>query len=106
MKRIEAIIGPDTVSNLCEALSAAGVRDVTVSSVERRESGQEWVHVVRSAAYKENTRVRARVEVIANDADADTVVQFMRTAAASGGGGQIFIHNVADIISIGTAGHF
>ncbi len=100
MKRIEAIIESDVVADLCSDLETAGLRDVTVSSVERRGSGQEWIHLVRSRSFKESARKQSRVEVIVSDAEAARAVEIMRCAAESRGSGEIIIHNVADVIRI------
>lgn len=103
MKRIEAIIRPEKVSEVCAALDKAGHPGVTVSSVEKRDNRQGWMNLVRSAACRVHVLARARVEVEVNDTEADRVVQTIRAAAVTGGqgDGKIFIHDVTGALWIG-----
>ena len=104
MKRIEAIIRPDKVADVCAALDGIGQHGVTISSVEGRGHAQTWVHHVRSASFRDNVRARARVEVVARDEDAPGIIDSIRNAAVTGsaGDGNIFVHDLADVIRIRT----
>ena len=104
MKRVEAIIRPTRVPEVCDALAMTGHPGVTVSLVEGRGNEQSWVHHVRGGAYQESLRSRARVEVVVADQDAGMIVDAIRNAAFTGevGDGKIFIHEMADVIRIRT----
>ena len=104
MKRIEAIIRESKVSEVCAALDRVGHPGVTVSSVEGRGKQKGWVHRVRSMAFNVSLLSRARVEVVATDEDAGTIISAIRGAAATGevGDGKIFVHDMAEVISIRT----
>ena len=104
MKRIEAIIRPEMASAVCAALETAGHPDVTLSQVAGHGEHKGWVHHVRSASYTENLQNKTRVEVVAKDEDADTIINAIRDAALTGeaGDGKIFVHNMANAIRIRT----
>ena len=104
MKRIEAIIRPAKVSDVCAALDRAGHRGVTISSVEGRGSQQGWTNQVRGVARKMNIISKARVEVVVQDDDADKIIKTIRDSALTGkvGDGKIFVHDMAEVIRIRT----
>ena len=104
MKRIEAIIRPGKVSEVCTALDKAGHPGVTISAIEGRGKHAGWVNQIRGISYKVNLVTKARVEVVTNDEDADNVVKTIRDAALTGsaGDGKIFIHDMADVVRIRT----
>ena len=104
MKRIEAIIRPTKVSEVCAALSKAGHPGITISEVEGRGNQKGWVNQVRGASYEVSLLTRARVEVVVNDEDAGAIVKAIRDASLTGevGDGKIFVHDLADVIRIRT----
>ncbi len=103
MKRIEAIIRPAKVADVCRALKTISHDEVTISSVEGRGSGQGWTHHVRSASFTDSARERSRLEIVVRDEDAGRVIGAILEAAATGGegDGEIFVHELADAIRIG-----
>ncbi len=104
MKRIEAIIRPTKVSEVCAALEQAGHSGVTVSTVVGRGSQQGWKNQIRGISYGVNMLAKSRVEVVVNDEDADGIIKAIRAAAVTGevGDGRIFVHDMADAIRIRT----
>ncbi len=104
MKRIEAIIRPAKVSDVCDALDKAGRPGVTISEVEGRGGEKGWIHQIRGMSYREKLHAKARVEVVVKDEDADAVIRVIRDAALTGdvGDGKIFVHDMADAIRIRT----
>ncbi len=104
MKRIEAIIRPAKVADVCEALDKAGHAGVTISAVEGMGLHQGWTHHVRSMTYTERVLAKARIEVVAKDEDAGSIINAVRAAALTGkeGDGMIFVHDLADAIRIRT----
>jgi len=104
MKRIEAIIRPEKASEVCAALARAGHPEVTLSHVEGQGDQKGWINHVRCATYAVSLLTKTRVEVVAKDEDADTIIKTIRDAALTGevGDGKIFIHDMADAIRIRT----
>ncbi len=104
MKRIEAIIRPTKISEVCAALDRAGHPGVTISEVEGRGSQKGWLNQVRGASYEVRLLTKARVEVVVKDEDAGKIVRAIRDASFTGevGDGRIFVHDIADAIRIRT----
>ncbi len=104
MKRIEAIIRPGKVADVCEALDRIGHAGVTIWGVEGRGGGQGWKHHVRSVSYTDIVRDRSRLELVVRDEDAGRVIGAILEAAATGGegDGEIFVHELANAIRIGS----
>ena len=104
MKRIEAIIRPAKVGEVCAALDKAGQPGVTVSMVEGQGSQKGWINQVRGVAHTVNMLVKARVEVVVADDHADAIIKVIRDAALTGavGDGKIFVHDLANAIRIRT----
>ncbi len=103
MKRIEAVIRPEKVTDVCAALDKAGVPAATVSSVEERNDHPGWTRIVRNLSYTVTSTARSKVEVVVNDLDVDRTVATISAAAATGNpeDGTIYIHDVAGVITIG-----
>jgi len=104
MKRIEAIIRPEKVSEVCAALDNVGYPGVTLSQVEGHGDQKGWVNHVRGMSYKVSMLSKTRVEVVTKDEDADKIVKAILKAALTGevGDGKIFVHDIADVIRIRT----
>ena len=104
MKRIEAIIRPGKVSDVCAALDRVGHPGVTISAVEGRGSQAGWMNQVRGVSYAVSVHAKTRVEVVVKDEDAATTVNAIRDAALTGevGDGKIFVHDMAGVIRLRT----
>ncbi len=104
MKRIEAIIRPAKVAEVCDALEKTGHSGMTVSAVEGRGNQKAWVNQIRGSAQEVSLLARARVEVVARDEDVDLIINAIRIAALTGevGDGKIFVHDMANAIRIRT----
>jgi nitrogen regulatory protein P-II 1 len=104
MKRIEAIIRPTRVSEVCAALDRVGHPGVTISAVEGRGSQQGWINHVRGVSHNVSTLTKSRVEVVVKDEDADKIITAIRDAALTGevGDGKIFVHDMVTAIRIRT----
>jgi nitrogen regulatory protein P-II 1 len=104
MKRIEAIIRPEKVSEVCEALDSVGHPGVTLSQVGEHGDQKGWVNHVRGRSYTVSLLSKTRVEVVVKDEDADRTVKAILKAALTGevGDGNIFVHDIANAIRIRT----
>jgi nitrogen regulatory protein P-II 1 len=105
MKRIEAIIRPEKVSEVCAALDTVGHPGVTLSQVERHGDQKGWVNHVRGILYKVNLMSKTRVEVVVKDEDADRIIKAIFNAALTSEAedGKIFVHDIAEVIRIRTS---
>ena len=74
MKLITAIIQPHKLDDVKEALAAAGVHGLTVSEANGYGRQRGHTEVYRGAEYTVDLIPKIRVEVLSDDADAETLV--------------------------------
>jgi nitrogen regulatory protein P-II 1 len=104
MKRIEAIIRPDKVGGVFNALKTIGHPGVMVSEIEGHGNQEGLKIQVRGNTYKVDLVTKARVEVIVKESEVDVIIDAIRAAAFTGeiGDGKIFIHPVDDAMRVRT----
>ena len=104
MKLITAIVKPSKVDDIKRALQADGVHGMTVS--ETRGFGRQKGHteIYRGAEYTVDFIPKVRIEVLADDADCDHIVDLIVTTANSGsiGDGKLWVTPVETVVSIRT----
>ena len=104
MKLITAIVKPFKLDDVKDALKAVGVQGITVSEV--RGFGRQGGHTetYRGSEYAIDFVPKVRIELVVDDSQVDSVVDTIRTAAATGkiGDGKIWITDVSNIIRIRT----
>jgi nitrogen regulatory protein P-II 1 len=104
MKLITAILKPSKVDDVKVALQAAGIQGMTVS--ETRGFGRQKGHteIYRGAEYRVDFLPKVRIEVLAEDAEVqsivDTIVEAARTGAV--GDGKLWVTAVEQVIRIRT----
>jgi nitrogen regulatory protein P-II 1 len=104
MKLVTAVVKPFKLDDVKDALKAAGIAGITVTEV--RGFGRQGGHTetYRGAEYKIDFVPKVRLEVVVDDATADTVVDAIKQAAATGkiGDGKIWVSDVDRMIRIRT----
>ena len=104
MKLITAIVKPSKVDDIKRALQADGVHGMTVS--ETRGIGRQKGHaeIYRGAEYTVDFIPKVRIEVLADDADCDHIVDLIVTTANSGsiGDGKLWVTPVETVVRIRT----
>ena len=104
MKLITTIIKPFKLDEVKDALKSTGVQGMTVSEVKGfgRQGGHTETY--RGSEYAIDFVPKVRVELVIDDSQVDSVVDTIRTAAATGkiGDGKIWITEVSNIIRIRT----
>jgi nitrogen regulatory protein PII len=104
MKLITAIVKPFKLDDVKDALKEAGVTGLTVS--EARGFGRQGGHTetYRGTEYRIDFVPKVRVEIVVDDADADRVVDVIRSGAATGkiGDGKIWVSDVGRLVRIRT----
>jgi nitrogen regulatory protein P-II 1 len=104
MKLITAVIKPHKLDEVKEALKALGVHGMTVGEV--RGFGRQGGHTetYRGAEYNIDFVPKIQVDVVADDAQADLVVDSIAAAAATGkiGDGKIWVTTVDRLMRIRT----
>jgi nitrogen regulatory protein P-II 1 len=104
MKLITAIVKPFKLDEVKEALKGAGVQGMTVSEVQGfgRQSGHTEVY--RGTEYTVDFVPKVRIEVLADDADVDRIVDAVVEAARTGkiGDGKVWVNDVERLVRVRT----
>jgi nitrogen regulatory protein P-II 1 len=104
MKKIEAIIQPFKLEAVKEALHGISVQGMTVTEVKGFGRQKGLREVYRGMEYQVDFLPKVKIEVIAPDDKAESIVTTIMTAARTGriGDGKIFVYPVAEVIRIRT----
>lgn len=105
MQKIEAIVRPERLDPVKEALTDAGYHGMNIVHVTGRGVQRGVVHMGRGGeTYTVDMLPKVKLEVVVKDADVDKVVRIVCDAASTGniGDGKIFIIPVADAIRVRT----
>ena len=104
VKLITTIIKPFKLDDVKDALKSIGVQGMTVSEVKGfgRQGGHTETY--RGSEYAIDFVPKVQIELVIDDSQVDSVVDTIRTAAATGkiGDGKIWITEVSNIIRIRT----
>jgi nitrogen regulatory protein P-II 1 len=105
VKKIEAIIRPERLEQVKEALAEAGFIGLNVTNVTGRGSQRGVVHSGRGG---ETTVIdmlpKLKLEVVVGDADADKAIDAILHGARTGsiGDGKIFVTSVEEVVRVRT----
>jgi len=105
MQKIEAIIRPEKLDDVKNALAGAGVAGLNIVHVTGRGVQKGIVHMGRGGeTYEVDMLPKVKIEVVVADEQADKLVEVIRQAAHTGriGDGKIFVMPVADAIRVRT----
>ncbi len=104
MKKIEAIVRPESVDAVRAALGAAGVTGLMISGVEGHGKQKGVVQQWRGEKYKVELLPKAKIEIVVKDQDLDRICKVIVGSAKTGemGDGKIFIYPMEDAIRIRT----
>jgi len=106
VKKIEAVVRPEKLENIKEALTGQGIVGMTMVPVTGRGSQKGIVHVGRGGeSYKVDMLPRVKLELVVHDNASERVVQTILKAAWTGniGDGKIFVMPVEDAIRVRTS---
>ncbi len=104
MKLVTAIVKPFKLDEVKEALKDAGVHGMTVTEVQGFGRQRGHTEVYRGAEYTIDFVPKVRIEVVADDAEVDVVVEAIVAAARTDkiGDGKVWVTEVDRIIRIRT----
>ena len=104
MKQIKAILKPFKLEEVREALTAIGVRGMTVSEVKGFGAQSGHTEIYRGAEYTVNFVPKVMIEIVVSADVVDQVVETIMTTAKTGkiGDGKIFVLNVEQIVRVRT----
>ena len=104
MKKIEAVVRPDSLDQVLDALEQAGYPGIMVTEIEGhgKQKGvtQQW----RGQEYKVNLLPKVKLEVVVTDQEAEEIIKTISKVAKTGqiGDGKIFISDMAEAVRIRT----
>lgn len=104
MKLITAIIKPQKLDDVKEALIAAGITGMTVSETKGFGRQLGLTEVYRGAQYKVDLIPKIRLEVLVTAATAEKVIKVITEAAQTGsiGDGKVWATPVDSVIRVRT----
>ena len=104
MKRIIAIVRPEKMEELKDALFAADVSGMTIAQVMGCGNQHGWSEYFRGTEVLLNMLPKVKFELVVADDDADKLVDLICETAATGdvGDGKVFISTVEEVIRIRT----
>ncbi len=104
MKKVEAIIRPEKLEELREALDAKGFHGMTVTEVKGRGKQKGITLEWRVGQYNVEFLPKVKLELVLLDKDVDDVIKTICSICSTGsiGDGKIFVSDVSYIVRIRT----
>lgn len=107
MIKIEAIIRPQKLEQVRDALESIGCHGLTVLEVRGMGRQKGASHTYRGSQYTMNLTHKVQIEVAVTDALAAAAIEAIQEAASTGevGDGKIFVTTLTDAVRIRTGEH-
>jgi len=109
MKKIMAIIRPNKLQVVKEALDDIGIPSITVTEVKGRGKQKGVIEIYRDREYCIDLLPKLEINIVVSDDKVDTIVETIAKAARTGeiGDGKIFVMPVEEVVRIrtGERGH-
>lgn len=104
MKLITAVIKPHRLDDVKNALQAFGVHGLTVTEASGYGRQRGHTEVYRGAEYQVDLVPKVRIEVVADDEDAEELLDVLVKAARTGkiGDGKAWIVPVESVVRVRT----
>ena len=104
MKKITAVIKPFKLDDVKAALTSLGVQGLTLSQVQGFGRQKGHTEIYRGAEYTIELVPKLKIEVLADDADTEAIVEAILKAANTGkiGDGKIWVTPLETLIRVRT----
>jgi nitrogen regulatory protein P-II 1 len=104
VKKVEAVIRPDRLQSVQDALDALGTSGLTVTEVLGCGAQRGYTETYRGAKVNISLQRKVKVEAIVGDSMVEAVIDAISGAARTGevGDGKIFVIPVEDAVRIRT----
>ncbi|HKX53589.1 MAG: transcriptional regulator [Nitrosomonadales bacterium SCN 54-20] len=104
MKKIEAIIKPFKLDEVCEALNEIGISGLTVTEVKGFGRQKGHTELYRGAEYVVDFLPKIKIEIVVLAKQVDSVIETIISSARTGkiGDGKIFVTDIEQVVRIRT----
>lgn len=104
MKKVEAIIRPEKLTDTLKGLKNIGITGFTVSQVVGRGKQKETQGVYRGKNYKVTLRPKVKLEIVLSDYMVNQTIKAIVASARTGedGDGKIYIYPILEAYNIRT----
>ncbi|MDQ6747760.1 MAG: P-II family nitrogen regulator [Candidatus Dormibacteraeota bacterium] len=104
MKKVEAVIRPEKLQSVQDALDELGASGLTVTEVLGCGAQRGYTETYRGAQANISLQRKVKVEVVVDNSNADAVIEAMSAAARTGevGDGKIFVSTIDEAVRIRT----
>lgn len=104
MKKIEAVIRPEKLDDVKEALDAAGYPGLMLTRIEGHGKQKGLMQQFRGRQYKVELLPKYKIEVVCADGHCAQLIEAIAESARTGevGDGKIFVSDIADVMRIRT----
>lgn len=104
MKKIEAIIRPEKMDDLQEALTKAGVHGMTISQVHGCGTQHGFTEYYRGSEVIVSLQSKIKIEVVLPDSEVQGIVRLICNVAYTGepGDGKIFVIPIEEVVRVRT----
>ena len=107
MKKIEAIVRPEVIEDVKNALFAANIEGMTISQVQGAGNQHGWTEYYRGTEVLVQMRAKVKVEIVLPDEEIQPTIDIIVKAAKTGdtgevGDGKVFVFPVEEAIRIRT----
>lgn len=104
MKLVTAVIRPEKLDDVKEALADAGYPSITVTDVKGRGKQKGLEQTWRGETYRVDLLHKTKLDIAIGDDEVDDVVETIRKSAETGsiGDGKVFVTPVEEAVRIRT----
>jgi nitrogen regulatory protein P-II 1 len=104
MKKIEAFIRPEKLSDIKEIMSSLDLKGMSISQIMGCGNQMGWTEIVRGAEVEYNFLPKLKLEIVVLDEQAEDLIERISGIAFTGevGDGKIFVTDIMDAIRIRT----
>lgn len=104
MKKIEAIVRPEKLNEVKQALELSGYPGITITEIEGHGRQKGTVQQWRGEQFKLDFLPKVKVEIVCLDEDMEKIIQCIAETAFTGGvgDGKIFVYDVYEVVRIRT----
>jgi nitrogen regulatory protein P-II 1 len=104
MKKIEAVIRPEKITETIKGLKNIGITGFTVSQVVGRGKQKDTKGVYRGKSYKVTLHPKVKLEIVLSDYMVEPTIQSIIQSAQTGedGDGKIYVYPILEAYTIRT----